>query len=603
MLVVFGPQKFDKTYIEYKVLSKIPHKDIKEIIQWDQGSRPSVLVGGKSHPDALLCPKGWFLGYAYWDQLPHGYAKGTKNLLEISHELWKIEGPAFLKRLNGSFNLFLYDADSGKSLLSTDRFGTYPLWMAQLDDGGVAFSPDYNLLIPMVKGRIDPAGMWSFVVLSRPVANHTLLQQIKGLRQGTAVCFDGHGDFSFQEWYTQIFNPEPDRSLNYWAREFNRCLQKTAEEHLGGINAVGILLSGGTDSRLLASYCPSNTHCFTLADFNNRELKTAAKIVAICGLEHTPIIRDADWYSNTLVPSAEQCVGLWGWNDAHFLMLKDYPGHWQEIDCVVTGIWFDTLFKGCQTPKELWTKTPNLHPIEKAISFCLDVDEGRCEFIGQMKKVMSTEAYENCRQAHRRALSDELKRTIPNAAHLVDAWAMAQFGAIYNSFSFPNIHCLRDFKPVRNLIFDNSIYDMYFRVPAIVRQRGEIVRRALWQRDKSLALLRDSNSWLPAALPATLHNIAIKARTKISHVRNRWYRMTGNAEYRSHGAWTKIAPLWANNPKMRKVMNDIVKTPNPILEQYFSMDSVRRAWKEHQEGVSDYSEILNAVAGLGLLKI
>jgi asparagine synthetase B (glutamine-hydrolysing) len=216
MFVVFGPNNSDRTYFDNKIWPII-NKNKKDcpVFTWKQGNRSCAFLGGEPFPDLLWSPKGWFLGYAYWDSLPHGYERGTKNLLEVSLDLWKKEGIDFLKRLNGSFNLFLYDAASGKSLLSSDRFGTYPLWMAELGEGGYAFSPDYNRLTPFINTDVDPAGMWSFVSRACPVANHTLLAKIKGVPQATLILFDGHEKPEIKEWFAQVFKPEPDRSLNY----------------------------------------------------------------------------------------------------------------------------------------------------------------------------------------------------------------------------------------------------------------------------------------------------------------------------------------------------------------------------------------------------
>lgn len=601
MLVVFGPHETDRAYIQNKILSNVSVEEAEGALYWDQGNRSCVMLGVRSFPDLVVSHKGWFLGYAYWDSLPDGYEKEGKSLLEISHELWKKEGTSFLKRLNGSFNLFLCDAVSGRSVLSTDRFGTYPLWMAELGGGGIAFSPDYNQLIPHVNTDVDPAGMWSFIARWRPVGNRTLLEKIKGVRQATSISFDQDDKPVTEEWYPQVFNPESDRHLNEWADEFNNCLIRSTQGQLSSFDSMGILLSGGVDSRLIASYCPKGTHCFTLADYENPELKTAEKIAHMCGHQHHRIIRDADWYADALAPASKQCVGLWRWSDAHFWKLQHYPGDWQQIQCAILGNWFDTFFKGAATPPDLRVNTPDLHDVNKAIAFCLEFDRRRCKFLSQIKEVVPSAIFEYCRQAHLKVLSDELERMIPNSFSILDAWDMTQFGSVYRSSAFPNIHCLRDFKPVRNIIFDNSFYDLYLKMPVSIRVRGEVVRRALWRRSKSLGFLSDSNSWLPATLPAGFHEASLKSRLAIAKGRNYINRKTGRNNPRSRGAWTKIAPLWTSNAIMIQTMNQILKDPNSLVENHFHMDSLCRIWKEHRDGTTDYSEILNAVAGLGLL--
>jgi hypothetical protein len=125
----------------------------------------------------------------------------------------------------------------------------------------------------------------------------------------------------------------------------------------------------------------------------------------------------------------------------------------------------------------------------------------------------------------------------------------------------------------------------------------------LWQRHKGLGLLMDSNTWLPSALPKSFHHAATHSRVAIARIRNYLYMKMGYNEHRSHGAWTKISPLWVNNPKMKHTMNQILENPNSVLQKYFMMNSLQQVWKEHQEGSKDYSEILNAIAGIGLMKM
>lgn len=603
MLVVFIPKEGGEEYIDERIQPTV-NKWSKEPAKLFQATN-RVVAFWPSHPvaEVIVKPNGWFVGHAYWDELPSGYTEVSKDLLDMCLQLWRLEGVDFLKRLSGSFNLFLHDAASGKSLVSTDRFATYPLWRAELEGGGLAFSPCYYCLTPLIKSHIDIAALWSSIARTRAIGNRTLLERIRGVRQSTAICFEDSSGSSTIEWYTPKFEPESSRSISFWAAEFNNLLGEAIKMQLSGFESPGLLLSGGMDSRLIASFCPPQTKCFTLADFQNREMKTAAKIARICGLEHFPVIRESDWYPDMLEAAVKQCLGLWRWSNAHFMPLATYGGEWQEIDCVLMGYAFDTFFKGYEPPAELLSNPIDLEDIEQAISFLLDVDESQCKFVSQLEEVMRVGAFEECQRTYQDVLRAELKRVIPISSCIIDAWEMLQFRSIYRVPSYAGMFTLRRFIPVRNMVFHNRFYDLYFRIPAYVRVTGDVVRRALWQRRKAMGILTDSNSWLPVVLPNSFHSAAIKTRGKVGVILNKWHRLIGSKEYRSQSAWPRVGRLWAHHPKMRAVMDSLVQDPPGLLEQFFCMDSIRRVWEKHKEGTSDYYEVISFVAGLGLLEI
>jgi len=601
MLVVFGPKGAGVEYIEKNVQPTLGEWCSKppQILQ----NRNQVVAfwPSQAFAEMIIKPYGWFLGNGYWEDMPSGYTDDSKDLLETCLDVWRLEGVDFLKRLNGSFNLFMHDTNSGKSLVSTDRICTNPLWMATLKDGGVAFSPCNEYLISLTNQNIDMAALWSFLTRTSPVGDRTLLESIRVVRPGTAICFDGLGNSKCVEWHSPKFKPEFNHSIGYWADEFNRLVGRTVEKQLKQFQSPGLMLSGGIDSRLVASHCPPRTKCFTTADFYNREVKIAAKIAKICGLEHIPVIRDKDWYANTVEKSARHCVGLWRWN-APFNQLENYGGDWQEIDCILGGLWFDTYFKGYDIPDELWTSSQDINDTEKAISLIIQSDEKEYKFVHQLKEIIRPGILDASREAFEKVFRAELERVFPVCTNTIEAFQLAQFGAVYRSFAYQMVSYVRKFKAVINIV-DNQLYDLFFRIPISIKQHGEIVRTALWQKNKRLAFLANSNSWLPAFLPNSFHKTAVRARWKISHIRQKWYQLAKSREYRSHGSWPQMGRLWANNPKMQGIINGLIKNPPGLLERFFDMDSVLKIWEKHKNGSGDYSDILGIIVGISFSEV
>jgi len=603
MLVVYGPKQKCKECIDKKIAPSISRWSGKPIVF--EGNN-YMMAFWQSHPEkeVVVRPDGWIIGNIYWDDLPPNYSRDSKDLLDVCHSLWRQEGVDFLKRLNGSFSLCLHDLASGKSLITTDRFSTYLLWRAEVSEGVIAVSPSYHILTPLVGKEIDIAALYSAMAPRRVIGNHSLLKNIQAFRESTAMCFDDSSGIKDIQWYTYRFEPDYKLSGRSWGQEYNRSLAKTVEDKLRDSKSPGCLMSGGIDSRLILTFCPPNTQCFTLADFNNIEMKFARTIAKICGLKHIPIIRDRDWYPNMLEAANKLSLGLWRWHNAHFLKLENYPGDWQEIDCVLTGCGFDTFFKAYEGRfEELWEGEPNMKNFDEAMSFMMHYGQLPCKFEDQLTKVMRPDAYKESRHEYHEVLRAELERVVPLATTPLEAWELIQFRAVYRMDAHTNLTSIRPFKASHNVTFDNRIYDIYFRVPSEIKRKASVIRWALWERNKKLGILPNSNSRIPAFLPKTCHEMAIKGQNAISRIRNRIYRRIGYRGYKSHGSWPRIDRLWACHPKMIATMDNLVDNPSPIIEQFFDMDAVKTIWTEHKNGTGNYIEVLDIIAGLSLAEL
>jgi len=379
-------------------------------------------------------------------------------------------------------------------------------------------------------------------------------------------------------------------------------LEAAVEDQMKGSSSSGLLLSGGLDSRLVASVAPKNTTCFTMADYMNPEMRTAQKVTQICNLEHVPIIRDEDWTANIVEESAVESLGLWHWQHMTFKPMKQQGPKWQQIDRVMLGMGFDTFFKGNQVESvDLWRDIWDLTNTERIDTLLLEHALKPSANSDHLARIMQPDALNPCRDSYRSALSEEMYRALPMATCIPDAWEMVQFRSIHRVPYFTNLTCLREFVPTRNVIFDNRLYDLYFRIPARIRRTGNIVRSALRKNDLRLAMLVDGNTWLPTSFPFVLHRQSKKMRCAISHVRNRLGNALGLAIHKGYGSWPRFGVLWVQNKTMQRIMDDLVSDSTMLPQGLFDHQAVREVWDQHKTGKKDHTSILNAVATFGLL--
>lgn len=511
---------------------------------------------------------------------------------------WRSKGVNFLRDLNGSWALVLHDPEKNEILVSTDRFSTYPLWRCDLDHSGIAISSDFAALAGLIKGTIDYASLWSFLTRGRPIGQHSFFNEIRAIRPATALLFRNGKLVEEFEWYKPKFEPEYGRSLSSWGSELAERLQAAVQDQMKGSKSPGLLLSGGLDSRLVASIAPKQTACFTLADLNNREMRIASKVARTCRLQHHPIIRDEDWYPTLLEDAARKSIGLWHWHHMHFLPLQKMDGPWAKVDRIMLAMGFDTFLKGNQvTDPALWKQPPDIRS-KSVISFLVDFGARQLPIEQYYEQIMHPDVIRACRQSYRDSLAEELERILPMASCIPDAWDMVQFRSIHRVPYFTNLTCLREFIPTRNIIFDNRLYDLYFRIPARIRRTGNVVRTALRHRDIRLALVADGNSWLPTVFPSGVHDWARKARRGISAVRNKWYRISGSKNYKSYGSWPQIGRLWTRNAAMRQLMDGV--TDAGLSDIGLLHTAVAELCEDHRRGRVNCPSVIDAIVSLSV---
>lgn len=217
---------------------------------------------------------------------------------EVVLRLLSREGEAALARLDGMFALAFADTASGEILLARDRMGQKPLYVALLPGGGHAFASEIRALlaVPGVDRRLDPQSLshaLSFSFLPNPF---TLRRGITQLRPGTAMRIAPN-----RPSRTITFAPRPGPGhppqggdLGHLEAELESRLSSAVREHLVADVPVGVLLSGGVDSSVVAALAARHTgtldtFCVTQRDPKFDERAPARAVAEAIGSRHHEI--------------------------------------------------------------------------------------------------------------------------------------------------------------------------------------------------------------------------------------------------------------------------------------------------------------------------
>lgn len=209
----------------------------------------------------------------------------TETILHLYEEYGLDET---LRRINGMFALALWDAKARKLVLARDRLGKKPLYYMYRPGEGLAFASEMKALIEsglVSRDRLDLVGLGQIWTFGVSVGHRTLFEEIRKVPPAHYAVFDARG-FSLHEYWDVHFGGEGpvDRPDESWADELEALLSDAIRLRLISDVPVGLFLSGGIDSALVAALTTRLTqgriHSYTIG-FQEEEFNEAPKAAAM----------------------------------------------------------------------------------------------------------------------------------------------------------------------------------------------------------------------------------------------------------------------------------------------------------------------------------
>jgi asparagine synthase (glutamine-hydrolysing) len=219
---------------------------------------------------------------------------------EVLLHLYRRDGPEFVSQLRGMFAIALWDRRRRRLLLARDRFGIKPLYYA-LGDGCMRFASELKALLraPGFSREVDPEALHAYLAFNSIPAPLTIFRAARKLAPGhTLLCTEGDG-IRINRFARPTPAPgdrlrrEPPEAL---ASELRERLHESVQAHLLADVPVGVLLSGGVDSSVLAALAasgsPHRLSTFSIG-FHERsfnELDLARQVANRYGTDHHELV-------------------------------------------------------------------------------------------------------------------------------------------------------------------------------------------------------------------------------------------------------------------------------------------------------------------------
>ena len=217
---------------------------------------------------------------------------GDTEVLVHGYEEW---GERFAERLRGMFAIALWDGRSRRLVLARDRYGIKPLYVR--DDGReLRFASELRAL---PRGEIDLDALEAFLAFNSIPAPLTIFRGTRKLAPGHLLVWED-GRTRVERYARPAPLPERADEEAELVEELRGRLRDSVRAQLVSDVPVGVLLSGGVDSCLLAALAaqestePLRTFSIGFEEQSFDELADARLVARRYGTRHEELVLRPD---------------------------------------------------------------------------------------------------------------------------------------------------------------------------------------------------------------------------------------------------------------------------------------------------------------------
>jgi asparagine synthase (glutamine-hydrolysing) len=511
-----------------------------------------------------------------------GHRLESESDAELLAHLYEDLGPAFVRQLDGTFAVALFDMRLNQCLIAVDRSATRPLYFC-VHAGRFLFASEIKAIVqdPRLSRRLDEQGLVEFFTFRHPLGERTLLEDVRFLPAGCLAAFCQGCVTVERYWEPVLVADRPPRSDDDYLKETEMRLRLALERQTYDDRPIGEFLSGGLDSRLLAGLIPPRLegrfHTFSRGPLDSWDVRYGSLVSQHIRSQHHVL----ELKSNFLPAQARQGVwltdGLMTVIDTYVLStIKLVKPH---VDVVFFGIGLSSaVLAGVALSSKLVPARSN--------------DEASRVFFARMgasipqaiqARLFSRPFYERTR-----GIAFETLRQMVSAcqadtpAGRVEAFCIQCRWPRSTRYG-PTLARLQ--VETRYPFSDNDLSEISLRVPARLRLNRRMQIALLQHTRPDLARLPWEYSGLPVNRSTPTRVLLQRGLYYARRQMSRWTRggvSPGTERERAN------YPIWFRTT-MRPWLEGILLDPRTLDRGYFNAAYLRQMLADHMSGRQDYA--------------
>jgi asparagine synthetase B (glutamine-hydrolysing) len=257
---------------------------------------------------------------------------------ELCLRLYQKQGERFCERLNGQFVIALYDAARERLLLCNDRYGFRPLFFRHQGRAFTCASEIKSILAAADRQpEIDPVGVMELVAYEHELGGRTLFRDIEVLAPASRLVFQD-GTLRRERYWRYQFADSPSRAPeDDLALELAERLRTACARQAEGPGRVGIALSAGLDSRMIAAALPrpEGRVAYTIGYPDSLDVLGARQIARAYAMRHLHLVPQEGYLSRVAAEVVWRTEGAVPFFNCTALQFHDRLR--PEIDIILAG--------------------------------------------------------------------------------------------------------------------------------------------------------------------------------------------------------------------------------------------------------------------------
>jgi asparagine synthase (glutamine-hydrolysing) len=564
-----------------------------------------VTVQVRSHPRAheeqpATAEDGsllWIHGDVYGHEGDEGYEPRADHATpDAAHcaGLYDEYGLDFLRRLNGEFVGLVLDQEHDEVHLFTDRIGSYPLFYANAsdDDGSLLFSTRIQSigLHPAFTPRFDREFLAEFFAVQKTFGTTTPLSGVRRVPPAGVLSVDLDGSVTDTRVYWRPEYRPVERSPQELADEVVSTVGEVFDERLRDDLEYGVLLSGGSDSRLIlgsAVAAGRSPTAFHMSNWLSEEARTAERVALTAGVEFELLRRGPDYHERLLetVPRSSNYVGVF--DEAIVSGFADELG---SVDVVLSGYLGDTMFG--RFPFRLWRPSPLPFPLPverpvRSVGDYLDWYLNRYSPPNRVPAFLDAPDVRAVMSRHivpGRSGLDHHGVEYPSLREL----QLCEYYPLTNQFAWANTDSVRGITGHWSPFFDKRLIDLHLTIPVRDRIRTDPIDLAVSELCPSLARIPHGSTNVPIDR-STRYGPGFFLARATGELRRRAQRDPPPAPYVGHGPWMNEAELIRHHDFLGAALD----RNRELIESlpFLDGDAVDRCYRDHLAGENNWRDL------------
>lgn len=318
-------------------------------------------------------------------------ANGTEYVAETEAELlihlFSVYKEKMVEKLRGMFTFLIWDFENHQLFGARDHFGIKPLYYIETDDWTMFSTKKKSIFQIMEERPLDREAMQHYMTYQFAPEPYTLTKGIKQLLPGHYFIKKPDSPLKTFRYFQATFRPL-QKSPDSWAQSIRDAIKESVYNQVKKDESIGIFLSGGIDSTLVASIAKevnprlqSFSVGFHREGFN--ELDVVQETVEALGIDNESYVIEPEEFAGEIPrimylmddPLADPaCV------PTYFLVRNAA----EKVDIVLSGEGADELFAGYgiyREPKSLaifrYIPKPFLHLLRWIAQFIPEGVKGK----------------------------------------------------------------------------------------------------------------------------------------------------------------------------------------------------------------------------------